>query len=473
MNRTPPAPAHALGTADAVSIVVGIIVGSSIFRAPATVFGGAGGPLAGLGVWLLGGLLSLLGAVCYAELACAYPGPAGDYGYLTRAFGRPAGTLFAWAQLAVIRTGAGIGGIAYVFADHAEIVFRLGPWLPFGLSGSPKAVWATLAVVGLTGVNALGVRPGKWTQHVLTGAKVLGLAGVVVAGAWLAFAGPSFVPAPAEGPGVAVALVFVMYAYGGWNEAAYVTAELRDPHRDTVRALVLGVSAVAGLYLIVNLAYLGALGYGGLCESKEPAAAVLGRVLGRPGAAAMSLLVMVSSLGAVQGMLFTGARLYGAFGSGHRFFARLGPRRGEAAPAGALAAQALFTVGLIAAVEAGPAWKSALGLPAGTAGDGFDTLVACTAPAFWLFFLAAGLTLPVLRMTDPATPRPFRVPLYPLPPVAFCAACAFMLWQSTAYALKSMPAEALLVAALLLPGLPLALTAGPPAGGLPERRTDR
>jgi amino acid transporter len=419
---------------DGVSVVVGIVVGVSLFKVPATVFGNVETPLAGLGVWALGGVLSLIGALCYAELAAAWPRSGGDYVYLSRAYGPWLGFLFGWAQLVAILTGS-IGAMAYVFADYAAGLFH----------GGDTTAIAAGAVAAVTGWNLLGVTWGRRVQNTLTLTKIAGLAGVVAVGLF-ALAGAD-APAPvaaAQGGDVGFALVLVLYAYGGWSNAAFVASEVRDPQRNVPRVLVLGTAAIAALYLVVNGAYLAALGFEGLRHAPTPAADVLAARLGETAGHVMSVLVMVSALGAIQGMVFTGARVYASAGRDHAAFAALArwsPRAGV--PARALLAQAGFSLLWIvavgtqlgrAALDGALAALRLPGMPWDHFGGGFDTLVASTAPAFWLFMVATGAALMALRRREPEAPRPFRVPAYPWTPLLFCASSLFMFEASLRYA---------------------------------------
>ncbi|MDH3719462.1 MAG: amino acid permease [Planctomycetota bacterium] len=426
----------ALGLWDTVSIIVGIVVGVTIFRSPPLIFANVGGPWAGIATWLLGGLLSVVGACCYAELATTYPQSGGDYVYLTRAFGRFWGFLFGWAQLAAILTGS-IGALAYVFADYAVAFFELQ------VSGT---VWfAVAAVVCLTVTNCLGLVLGKLTQNILTVAKLLGLAAIVVVGfSWGAAEDAFVVQRPLDGPGFGLAMVLVLYAYGGWNDAAFVAAEVHQPRRNIPRALLLGIGIITSCYVVVNLAYLWALGFEGLRDASAPAADVLRLALGAWGAKAMSLLVMVSALGAVNGMILTGSRVLARLGGDHRLFGLFGrwnARRG--APIWALVAQAfvaLLLIGVVGTqvgrntVDAALDWAGRSGLPWHKYDGGFGTLVAATAPVFWFFFLMTGLSVFVLRKRDRRIDRPFAVPFYPIVPILFCGMCAYMLYASIMYA---------------------------------------
>jgi amino acid transporter len=451
----------ALGLLDAVSLVVGIIVGSGIFQTPPLIFANVPGAAVGMGIWLAGGAIALVGALCYAELATAYPSAGGEYVYLRRAYGPGVGFAFAWAQLAVIRTGASIAPVAYVFAGYARQLYDLGP--------HSKLIYVTAAITGLTLVNALGIHPGRRTQNALTLAKLLGLGGLVLAGLWL-WSRPGQVlilhqPPPADWS-LVLALVLVLWTYSGWHETVYVVADLRDNARNLTRAILLGVAAVTAVYLVVNLALLAGLGLDGVRRSQAVASDLFERALGAPGKVAMAWLVVVSALGATNGLILAGGRFFAGFGEQHPGFGWLGGlRTGRGAPLVALVAQAAVSLGMVALVECGDAWRAWVAGAAQAVGvevpldftapaDGFETLVACTGPVFWFFFLLTAGALLVLRVRDPDRPRPFRVPLFPVVSVLFCGACLFMLYESGAYALSRRPAEALVVAALLLLGLP-------------------
>lgn len=478
----PDAPALSLGMWDAVSIIVGIIIGATIYEMPPLIFGNLAKPEYAIGAWVLGGVLSIVGALCYAELATAYPTTGGDYTYLTRAYGPAAGFLFAWSELSVIRTGGSIAAMSYVFASAVKTL----PGADFG----PRSgmAYAAVAIVALALVNLAGLKPGKWTQNFLTLIKVLGIGGIIVAGAVWYYQGKMPVataePEPLKDPwgAFALAMVFIFYAYGGWNEAAYVAAEVRNRRKNILRALLIGVGLVSLIYVAVNLAYLGALGRDGVrsFNGGMVPARVLRLHFGDVGATVMSVLIMISALGAINGLLFTGIRLYGTFGRRESLFNVLARRGGWKVAPGALIAQVFFSLALIGLVEFSDAWKPGvkwLGDQLGwtvpkafLAADGpvkpkgFGDLVACTAPVFWLYFTMTGFALLVLRRRDPQVERPFRVPLYPLLPLVFVLSSLFMLYRSTKYAFDQGPAEAAIVVVFMLLGLPLYALSGPPAG---------
>jgi amino acid transporter len=554
-----------LGLWDAVSIIVGIVVGAGIYQTAPTILWMTGSAPIALAAWAIGGVVSFIGALCYAELASAYPRDGGDIVYLNRAFGRWCGFLFGWVQLTVILTGS-IGAMAFVFANYSIRLFQdlfgitLGTYTAFAFAGG--------AVLLLTLTNIIGVVVGKTVQNVLTVAKIIGLGAIIVAG-FLAPTPGAFVP-PTNidyfPPMIGVALVLILYTYGGWNDAAFVAAEVQDGKKNITRSLVIGILVITVLYMLVNVAYISSLGFSGALGSKQIAADVLNRGFGKGGVTLMCVLVMVSSLGAVNGLIFTGARVYATIGKDYAILGWMGSwSRGEnTAPVPALLSQGALALALVFLVgtDAGrnginwlldhtalrtaekpvlrddgsegmvtapvghvlspiawdstpakifqglaapsdaeqkkkfdalvEAWKKKGAYPeraeplagalvnagfitqekadellkslqAGAsatnlASSGFETLVTCTAPIFWLFFLLTGLALFALRERDRDIERPFRVPLYPALPLLFCLACAYVLYSSLVYAFndKHWGGGVFLLALLpLAAGLPL------------------
>jgi amino acid transporter len=274
-------------------------------------------------------------------------------------------------------------------------------------------------------------------------------------------------PLPALEVSIALMMVLVFYAYGGWNEAAFIASEVKDPKRNVRKALIWGTLMVTLIYMCVNLAYLGALGYWGVCKSEAIAADMFALPFGDYGRKVISALVMASALGSVHGLLFTGMRLYSTFGREHKFFAWLAGKDDEPHSHGALFAQAGFSILLIAVVELAYHWRQILSEGARFCGFAMEPdfhqhgdiykLVACTAPVFWIFFLLTGCSLFVLRAREPHQERPFRVPLYPILPLVFVLSCGFMLVKSILYAIDTEPAEAIIVASLMLLGIPFGL----------------
>lgn len=432
---SPPAsPKQLLTVVDAVTLIVGIVVGAGIFKTPSLVAAYAGDEHIFLLAWLFGGAASLIGALCYAELATAYPHTGGDYHYLVRAFGHDIAFLFAWARMTVLQTGS-IAMLGFVFGDY------VAPLLALGDAGASIA--AALAIAGLTLINLMSLRQGTWTQALLTGTKMLGVFLVVLVG--LLFAAPAVPEASASTVpqrALGLTLIFVLLTYGGWNEAAYISAELRGVRRNMVRSLLWGLGIITTIFLLANLAYLRGLGLTAMSQSEVVAAELMRRAVGEGGATFVSVLIGISVLGAMNATIFTGARSGYALGRDFALLGFLGRwQTGRNTPTNALLTQGSIALLLVLLGT----WTR----------SGFATMVEYTAPVFWFFFLLAGLSIFVLRTQEPTMPRPFRVPLYPLTPLIFCITCVYMLHASIAYT----GLGAVVGVVVLLAGVPLLLVA--------------
>jgi APA family basic amino acid/polyamine antiporter len=420
-------PQKELSLFDSTCIIMGIIIGAGIYETAPTVAACLGSGPGLLAVWLAGGLLALAGALCYAELATAYPREGGDYVYLTRAYGRGAGYMFGWSQLAIVRPGD-IALMSFIFARYAQSLYA-----PFA---DCALFYAAAAIMVLTLINILGVNAGKWTQNLLTVVKILGLVAISVIG--LLAPPPAPLPAAPEAfswGGLQLAFILVLYTFGGWNEMAYVAAEIKRPQLNIVRALVIGTVAVTALYLLINGAFLSALGLAGMSTSKAVAVDMMGKVL--PGAAGrvIALLICISALGAVNGLIFTGARISYALGADHQSFRPLGRwSRGLGTPVWALVVQGGLSLAIVL-----------------VAGSFIDTILY-TASVVWAFFLATALSVFVLRHKESHIPRPYQVTAYPLVPLVFAACCLFMLYSSASYALTNQPLSLLILLGVLLFG---------------------
>lgn len=438
-SNDPPA---SLSLWDAVSIIVGIVVGVSIFKVPKSIFENVSSPLEGLVAWGLGAVVAVCGALTYAELATMHRRTGGEYVYLSRAYGPGLGFLFGWAQLTGVFSGS-IGTMAYVFADYAIVLLNWDASAGVGL--------ALFSVLLLTTLHILGVKTSTTVQNVLTLSKLIGLAMLLAVGLLADSSESLTTEMPAGGGGFGLAMVFILYAYGGWNDAAMVSAEIHDAKRNVPKSLLIGIGLISGIYLLVNFAYLQGLGFAAIRESGTPATDVIANskllspTIRGWSVQAIAVLVMLSALGAVHGLIFTGSRLYAALGSDHGLFEKLGrwhPKLGS--PVWSLSAQAALTSLLIVTVgtETGRGCVDAVVTKVGRApipweekfGGGFDTLLAATAPVFWSFFLLSGSTVFVFRFRQPQADRPFRTPLYPVVPLVFMLSCVYMIYSSISYA---------------------------------------
>jgi amino acid transporter len=403
------APRRLLSASDGMMIVVGMVVGAGIFKSPSVVAGSVGSGLEFAAAWLFGGLASLCGALVYTELSGRFPETGGEYRFLQRAYGGGASFVFAWSRMTVVQTGA-IAAVAFVFGDYAQQI------LPLGTSGT--AIYAALSVASLTALNLAGTPQSKNLQKALSAALMVALVALAIAGIVAPPPGEATAAKPGTGD-FGLAMIFVLLAYSGWNEAAYIAGEVREPRRNMLRILVGGIVAVTVLYLLVNLGYYMALGLAGMRDSTAVAADVMRRVAGDEGAVAIALVVCVSALSTMNAAIITGARTNYAFGRDFHVLRHLGAwREAGSTPANGLLVQGALTLALVFA--------------ASFTRDGFTSLVAYTTPVFWTFFLGCGMALFIFRARE-GRPEGFRVPLYPVVPLVFCATCAYMLYSSVNY----------------------------------------
>lgn len=435
-----------LGVWSAASIVVGTVIGSGIFLVPASMVRHVGSPEAVLMVWICGGLLSLAGALTYAELAAALPEAGGEYVYLREAYGPFFGFLYNWTMSWVGKSGtfaAMATGFTLYLATFLPVLERpifVAP-LPIGPGGGPLEITSgqlvaigLILAVGL--INHYGVKLGGRVQILITAAKVALIGAIVVAGLW--FGDPtgenlrSAVPATAGVGGFFAALVASLWAFDGWNNAALVAAEVKNPQRTLPRALVWGVAGVMGVYLLTNVAYFTVLPAQAVAASDRVAATMMDRVLGPSGAALVSIAAMLSIFGALNGSLLSGARIPYAAARDRLFFRSLGyvhPKYGT--PSASIAALA--------------GWASVLVLS-----GRFEQLFTYVIFSEWLLYLLAAAAVIVLRRRQPALPRPYRTPGYPFVPVLFVLAAMGLL----AATLLQSPRESLLGLCIILAGIP-------------------
>lgn len=413
------APRPLLRVGDGVALMIGMVVGIGIFKAPALVAARIDDPLLILLLWIVGAAIVLVGALCYAELASSFPDAGGEYHFLARAFGPAVAFMFAWGRLTVVQTGA-IAAVAFVLGDYAQRLFDLGPF------GAP--IYAAVGVVTLSALNIAGTRNSARFQNLL--AAVLVAVTLAAALIGLLYGGePASAPQAASGgpsggtaglaPALGFAMIFVMLTYGGWNEAAYLSGELSDVNRNMVRVVGFATLVVAVLYLAINAAYLRVLGPTGMRASDAVGADYMRAVLGNKGMVAFATVVVIAALSTLNATIFTGARSLYAAGRDTQALRALGRwDPGAQGPVNAHVVQALLALALI-------------GIGTMTR-QGFTTMVEYTAPVFWFFLLLTGVALFVLRARGlPA--GSFRVPFYPVTPVLFCASSAFMLYSALAY----------------------------------------
>ncbi len=403
-------PLQLLSVFSGAAFIIGVVVGIGIFRTPSLVASGVSSEALFIGVWVLGGIIMLAGALCYAELGSAHPDAGGEYHYLSRAFGRPVGVLFAWARGTVIQTGA-IAAVAFVYAEYATNILPLGTY--------SIAIHALLAVLVITGLNLIGTPQSARAQLLLTSLTILALLSVIGAGLLTEAGEQPPIDTGSQWGSIGLAMVFVLLTYGGWNEAAYLSGELRDVQRNMVRTLLLGTVVVVALYVLANLAYLNVFGLEGLRKSRTVGADLMRVVAGDASANIFSIVVCVCALSTLNATVFTGARVYYALGRDLPTIRALGvwEEHGDK-PARALILQAIISIVL---VVFGSIMR-----------DGFEAMVAYTAPVFWFFLLLVTVSIFIFR--GRGGDLPYRMPLYPLPPLVLGAAAVWMIYSSIVYA---------------------------------------
>lgn len=419
-----------LGLLDATMINVGTMIASAIFIVPAVIAAAIPGSSLMILVWIVGGLISLLGALSVAELAASYPEAGGQYPYLREAYGPVWGFLYGWANLSIINT-ASIAAIAVVCARY------LGFFVP--LSEAAIRVIAVLSIAALTALNCRGVRVGATTQNILTLLKVAALAALI--GAAFVLPGGSATnlqPAwPAGAPGdwvrpFGVAMVAVLWAYDGWIETTYVGGEIRNPGRNLPRSIILSTVIVILLYVLASMAYAYVLSPARMAGSALVASDAARVTLGAAGAGFVAAAIVVSTLGANNGIILTAARIPYAIARAGLFFRA----QGRVHPRFATPVVALVTQGIIASVLA------LLGT--------YDQLFTFVVFAQFVFYaLSAGAVIRLRRLA-PALPRPYRTWGYPVTPLVFIA---FAVWL-VANTILETPVESAIGAGLILLGLP-------------------
>ena len=369
-------------------------------------------------VWIVGGLLSMAGALCFAEMATAFPHPGGDYHFLRLAYGERVGMLFAWSRFSVMHTGW-IALSAFMFADYVNAVLPLGPY------GS--GLFAAGVIIALVLLNLLGREIGFLTQTALVVLLALGFLSIAAAGGWLAWQGfvpqvPKVLAVPEQTgfAGFSAAMIFVFLAFGGWSDAATLSAEVRDGRRGMFIAMLGALSLLLAIYLALNWAFIQGLGYEGLAASEAPGVELLNRAFGAPGVGLILLVVGISAIASINSTLLVGARTTFAA-------ARQVPQLSGLAvwdKHHGVPRRALLAIGAVSLL---------LVLFGSFSQSGFNTMVEYLTPVYWLFLSLSTLALLILRHKFPDAPRPIKVPLYPVLPLLFFSLCLYMLYSSVVF----------------------------------------
>jgi basic amino acid/polyamine antiporter, APA family len=422
-------PQAILRSVDIISLIVGTVVGAGIYKSPALVAGALASPWWIMLAWAGGGVASIIGALCYVELATAYPSFGGEFHFIGKAFGQHAGFIYAWARSIVILPAA-IALFAITLGDYLTPVWSLG--------AHSATVWALLLIVLLSGLNALGVRLARTAQNAFALIEIGTVIAIVIAG-WVGH-GQTVHAAMDHRPGgggVGFAFIFVLLTYGGWNEAAYVSAEVADGRRGILRGVLYGLGTVTTLYLLINAAYLWGLGHSALAQSSAPAADLFRVAFGNQSGTLLSAIVAFSCMKAISATIFFGSRSNYAVGLDWQLFRWLGQWHPCGAPRRGILMLAALSIGLVLLAALTP--------------NGFQAIVEFEAPVFWLFILATALSLFVLRYRFGLPEGAFAVPLYPWLPAVFVLNSAGLLWSSIAYTGAGAWIGVLFLAAGILP----------------------
>ncbi len=428
-------PRPSFSTLSSLAVVIGIVVGIGIFRLPPIIASNSSGELQFLLFWFAGGFISLMGALCYAELSSSMPHAGGEYHFLRKGFGQATGFFFSWGRMTVIQVGS-IALIAFILGDYATVLFDLGKY--------SASIYAGVTVVILTTLNILGTRHSSRAQNILTSAIILALISIIIAGFINVEADISRLSLLGKdtqvfsGGAAGLAMIFVLLTYGGWNEAAYLTGELRDARKNIVRVLVLGILIITGLYLLVNLTYIHVLGFDGLRESQTVAYDLIEQIFGPVGSLIVVMIILASALSTANATILTGARTNYALGRDFkllRFMGRWNKTRNS--PVNALLVQGVMSLLLVGI----GAWSQ----------RSIETIVDYTAPVFWFFILLTTLSLFVFRLRNEVSASAYKIPLYPLPPLLFLFACMYMFYSSLTYTGRG----AFVGMMILLAGLPV------------------
>lgn len=446
---------RALGPIASAAILTGTVIGTGIFLVPSTMARETGSVEGVFLIWLTGALLSLSGALSYAELGASYPAAGGEYVYLRKAYGPLFGFLFGWQQIVIGKTGS-IAGMAIAFSMFigffVENMSRLvidetaGPFI---IQATGTQIAAIFTVVLLTLINSRGVGAGTLVQELFTALKIGAILLLVVLvlgsgrGSWTHFSSPStFEPAGnlARLLGAGAALSAALWAFDGWNNLTLVGSEIRDPHRTIPRVLIMGVMGVAVIYMLANLSYFYALPFDSIKQSHHVGQDVAESILGSFGATALTIAALISTFAALNGSILSGSRIYYAMARDGLFFSRMSKlNSGSQTPVAALVLQCLLATSLIMLFARDKA--------------AFERILDYAMFGTWAFYAVTVLAVIVLRVREPGLTRPYMTLGYPWIPIMF----AFVATLFCISIAMRRPEETLFGLLLLAAGIPFYL----------------
>lgn len=419
-----------LGRWDSIAITIGIVIGVGIFRVPAEVAKYLESPYLIILAWLSAGIICLLGASCYAELSSAFPETGGNYIYLRESYGRGVGFLFGWTELLVIRTG-GIAAVAFIFAEYLQSFL--------GLVNAPIRLIAISSVFIFSFINILGLRYGKTFQNLSTLTKVLALLGIILFGLLSAKGSTSNLSAVEVTPDKGIlalfglALIPILWTYGGWHESTFVAGETKDYKRSLPFSLITGILIITSLYTAINFVYLYLVPAREMVHTELIASDVIQILYGAGGKKILEILVIISSVGCINGMIITGGRVTYAMAKDNLVFRYLGEiNHRYSTPSRSILINAAWSAVLIL-------WGT------------FSKLLFFTGILVWLFFALAVAGLILLRYKLPHIERPFKVWGYPFVPAIFILTCTSLVINTLIF----YPLESLFGLCLAISGIPV------------------
>jgi len=415
---------------DSVAIAVGIVIGVGIFRVPAEVAKYLTSPGLIILSWLAGGLICLLGALCYSELSSSFPQTGGNYVYLRESYGRGVGFLFGWTELLVVRTGS-IAAVAFISGQYLQSFLALDKF--------PVKLIAVSVVFILSFINMLGLRPGKIFQNLSTLAKTLALIAIIILGL-LSEKGrlSNFLPISGTmDKGIlasfGLALIPILWTYGGWHESTFVTGETKDYRRSLPFSLITSILIITSIYIAINLVYIYLVPVKEIASSELIASNVMRILYETKGRKILEILVIISSLGCINGMIITGSRVTYAIAKDNPVFRYLGEiNRKHSVPSRSILINATWATVLII-------WGT------------FNQLLFFTGIVVWLFFALTVAGIFILRYKFPHVERPFKVWGYPIVPAVFVLICAVLVINTLFF----YPIESLFGLCLMICGVPV------------------
>lgn len=422
----------ALGPIDGAAIVVGAIIGAGIFRVPGLVGEHLPAPFLVILAWVAGGLISLVGALCYAELSAMFPKSGGDYLYVKHTYGEGTAFVLGWTKALVIQAGS-IASVAFIFATYWKVFFPANQFV--------IKLIAVTSILFLTWINIRGVSVGKWVQNISTWPKVLALVAIVAVGLAVGKGDfgnftQSFVSGKSPFEllsAFGMALIFVLWTYGGWSELPYAAEEVRDPGRNLPLSLVWGTSVTVFVYVLINLILIYYVPVNEMAASSVVVSEMMEAACGKIGGMLLAVLVLVSTFSALNSLILTTGRIPFALARDNLVFQKIS----EVHPKHRTPAVALMINGV---------WASVLVIS-----GSFDKLISYTSVAAWFFYALVGLSLFILRWKLKYIQRPYKVWLYPVTPMIFVAVSFFLVINTVI----RTPFESLFGIGIMLMGLPI------------------